>query len=168
MDVAWRETGVARGATGIARRAIGVARRRMAVARRATDCAGERKFVCFSGLVVLSSHFLRAFRAEDTAQDEFEAALREESQTINNRSATTNEQRASLQLTIRDTVRTPAAVPTTLPVLSLDTSVRLQHTIHFVDSATPTKKAKPAGVRGCQIYMKIGARPRRSPRCSTW
>jgi hypothetical protein len=35
----------------------------------------------------------------------------------------------------------------------------LQHTIRFADSGTPTSKAKPAGVRGCEIWMKVGTPP---------
>jgi hypothetical protein len=35
----------------------------------------------------------------------------------------------------------------------------LQQTIRFVDSATPTKKAKPAGVMGVEIWNKVGTTP---------
>jgi hypothetical protein len=31
--------------------------------------------------------------------------------------------------------------------------------IHFADATTPTSKAKPAGVRGCQVWLKIGTTP---------
>ena len=36
---------------------------------------------------------------------------------------------------------------------------RLQQTLRFVDSATPTRKAKPAGVLGAEIWNKIGTTP---------
>jgi hypothetical protein len=36
---------------------------------------------------------------------------------------------------------------------------RLQHTIHFADSTTPTSKAKPAGMRGAQVWLKVGTAP---------
>ena len=32
---------------------------------------------------------------------------------------------------------------------------RLQHTIHFADEATPTSKAKPAGVMGAEVWVKV-------------
>ena len=36
---------------------------------------------------------------------------------------------------------------------------RLQQTLRFVDSATPTRKAKPAGVLGVEIWNKVGTTP---------
>jgi hypothetical protein len=37
-------------------------------------------------------------------------------------------------------------------------SQRLQHTINFTDSATPTRKAKPAGVLGAEKNSAAAAR----------
>jgi hypothetical protein len=65
-------------------------------------------------------------------------------------------ERQALGITVRDTIPTPVEPPTTRPVISVDTSQRLRHTISFADEATPTRKAKPAGVRGAQIWVKIG------------
>ena len=65
-------------------------------------------------------------------------------------------ERQALGITVRDTIATPVEPPTTRPVISVDTSQRLRHTISFADEATPTRKAKPAGVRGAQIWVKIG------------
>ncbi len=52
--------------------------------------------------------------------------------------------------------RTPIPVPETAPEGRIDFSVRLQHKIFFHDSSTPNSKAKPKGVHGCQIWMKLG------------
>ncbi len=65
-------------------------------------------------------------------------------------------ERQALGITVRDTIATPVVAPITRPVVSVDTSQRLQHTIGFADEATPTRKAKPDGVRGAQIWVKIG------------
>ncbi|MCI0359354.1 MAG: hypothetical protein L0211_12820 [Planctomycetaceae bacterium] len=43
--------------------------------------------------------------------------------------------------------------PTTAPVGHVDPP---QHTVHFSDAATATRKAKPVVVRGCEIWMKLG------------
>ena len=59
-------------------------------------------------------------------------------------------------ITVPDTIPTAPGPPTTAPIATVDTSERLQHTIHFRDSTTPNSRAKPAGVRGCEIWMKIG------------
>jgi hypothetical protein len=44
-------------------------------------------------------------------------------------------------------------------VATVDTSQRLQHTISFVDELSPTSKAKPGGVSGCEVWVKIGTAP---------
>ncbi|MFH0982834.1 MAG: hypothetical protein V2A79_15030 [Planctomycetota bacterium] len=44
----------------------------------------------------------------------------------------------------------------------VECSVRLPHTVNFVDELTPMCKAKPAGVLGPEIWVK--ARPRGSCR----
>lgn len=46
----------------------------------------------------------------------------------------------------------------TRPVISVDTSERVQHTIGFADEATPGDTTKPAGVRSPQTWVKIGDR----------
>lgn len=38
----------------------------------------------------------------------------------------------------------------------VNTSQRLRHEIRFVDEATPTSRAKPKGVMGCEIWVKVG------------
>ena len=95
-------------------------------------------------------------QAQTAGRNPYEGALREESQVLQNRGSTTNEQRAGLQITVPDSSPTPVGPPTTPPVGRIDASQRLKHTVHFVDSGTPTSKAKPAGVQGCEIRMKVG------------
>jgi hypothetical protein len=41
----------------------------------------------------------------------------------------------------------------------VDTSQRLRHTITFADETTPNTRAKPDGVRGCEIWSKVGDAP---------
>lgn len=50
-------------------------------------------------------------------------------------------------------------VPTTASTAMVEQTNRLQHTIHFADSTTPTSKAKPAGVRVAQVWVKVGTAP---------
>ena len=68
----------------------------------------------------------------------------------------TDPQREGMGLPVYDTTLTPVPVPLTRPVLQIDTSQRLQHTISFSDEATPESRKKPDGVRSCQIWHKIG------------
>lgn len=69
---------------------------------------------------------------------------------------TSNTERAALGITIRDTTPTAVAAPVSQPVIFINTSNRLQHTIEFRDSLTPLSKAKPQGVSGCEIFRKVG------------
>lgn len=68
-----------------------------------------------------------------------------------------------LGLPVRDTTRTRAPVPTTRPLLVVDTSERLQHKIICRDETTPTRRAKPAGVAQIEVWAKIGAPPPADP-----
>ena len=61
-----------------------------------------------------------------------------------------------MSITVRSTSRAAVAAPTSRPVGTIDTSQRLRHTINFVDELTPTSRAKPDGVQGCEIWMKVG------------
>jgi hypothetical protein len=68
----------------------------------------------------------------------------------------TDAQRNSMKINVRSTTRTPASVPTTEPMATVDTSHRLQHIISYRDTGSSSKK-KPAGVAYCEIWAKVGA-----------
>jgi hypothetical protein len=65
----------------------------------------------------------------------------------------------ALGLHVYDEIRTPAPVPTTRPVLKVDTSQRQRHTVSWSDESTPTSIRKPAGVHGMELWAKIGGDP---------
>lgn len=69
-------------------------------------------------------------------------------------SVLTVEDRNTLNIGDRNAPKTAAPVPTTKPIGQIDTSMRLEHTISFTDQ--DGSAAKPDGVRGCQIWFKIG------------
>lgn len=97
-----------------------------------------------------------ARQAKDDARDAQESLVRPLVARLQTSSTVTDAQRQALQLTVRSTTRTAATAPTSRPVAQVDTSQRLRHTISFVDELTPTSRAKPDGVRGCEIWVKIG------------
>ena len=95
-------------------------------------------------------------QAKDDARKSYEKSLRAfVAQWLANNSKVTNSDRERMGLTVKSGTRTPIPAPTTLPVGTIDFSVRLQHTISYSDEATPRSKAKLAGVHGCEIWMKI-------------
>ncbi len=63
--------------------------------------------------------------------------------------------RERMGLTVRSGSHTPVAVPTSSPMVSIDFSVRLQHNFTSVDDSLPTRRSKPTGVLGCEIWAKI-------------
>ncbi len=65
---------------------------------------------------------------------------------------------AALGLTVRQQPG-PIGPPTTAPICSIECGNRLQQVLRFVDSATPTRRGKPAGVLGVEIWNKVGTTP---------
>jgi len=97
-----------------------------------------------------------AVQAKNDSRSDYEELIRSLANIIQSSPQVTDAQRQSLGLNVRSTTRTAAAAPTSRPVATIDTSHRLRHTINFVDELTPTSRAKPDGVQGCEIWMKVG------------
>lgn len=110
----------------------------------------------FGALLSAQAAAQTATTLKDTKRGLIEALVRTITGQLQKNPAVTDAQRQSLQITVSDGTRTPAAIPTTKPVLKVDTSQRLQHTIAFTDESTPTSRAKPAGVMGCELWVKVG------------
>lgn len=99
----------------------------------------------------------RAARAaKDDARVELVTALRSLAKRIQAFPAVTSADLSQLGLTIKDTTPTAVPAPTSQPVLFVDTSNRLQHSVSFKDSLTPLSNAKPDKVHGCEIYSYSG------------
>jgi len=97
-----------------------------------------------------------ARQTKDAARDNAESAIRELVRKLQASSDVNDTERAALGITVPD--RTPTTALggiTTRPVGMVDTSQRLRHEIRFTDEATPTSRAKPAGVMGCEIWVKV-------------
>jgi len=65
-------------------------------------------------------------------------------------------ERERMGLTVRTNAHTLMPTPTTSPIGWIDFSLYYQHTVHFKDEASP-RRAKPKGVHGCEIWMKLEA-----------
>ena len=102
-------------------------------------------------------------QTKDNNRAAHEAKIREIVVQIQANPNVTDAQRAALGITVPKGTRTPSAIPTTRPVGKVDNSKRLEHTINFYDESTPNSKKKPDGVRGCEIWFKIGGAPPADP-----
>lgn len=99
-----------------------------------------------------------ARQAKDASRDTLESAIRKLVRRLQASTAVDDAERAALGITVSDPVRTmDAAGIGSRPVGVVDTSQRLRHEIRFTDEATPTRRAKPAGVMGCEIWVKVAA-----------
>ena len=96
-------------------------------------------------------------KEKDNARAIYEKALRKFiAKWLANNDKVSDAERTRMGLTVKSSTRTSVAVPSTTPVATIDFSVLLQHTIAFVDSNTPTSKAKPDGVIGTEVWCKVG------------
>mgnify|MGYP000129582329 FL=1 len=96
---------------------------------------------------------------KDNRHGTYETVLRRLGMRLQESSAVSDAELAALNLTIRDTDRTPIADPTSRPVGDPDTSQRLRIGLTWTDEATPTSRAKPFGVVGCNVFMKLDGPP---------
>ena len=97
-----------------------------------------------------------AVQAKNDCRSGYEELIRSFVGIIQSSPTVTDAQRQALGITVRATTRTATGAPTSRPVATIDTSQRLRHTINFSDEMTPTSRAKPDGVQGCEIWMKVG------------
>ncbi len=105
-----------------------------------------------------------ARQAKDASRDTLESAIRQLVRQLQASADVDDAERAALGITVPDTIRTTAAGGIdTRPIGSVDTSQRLRHEIRFVDEATPTSRAKPQGVMGCEIWVKVAAQSEAPP-----
>ena len=105
-----------------------------------------------------------AREAKDHARDAFQDTIRPLVRRLQASPDVDDAERAAMGITVPDREGAPEGPPKSRPVVTVDTSQRLQHTIAFADEATPTRKAKPAGVLGAEIWVKIGDPPPTDPK----
>ena len=99
-----------------------------------------------------------ARQAKDDSRATFEGVIRALVGRLQVSSSVDDTERAAMGITVRDTTPTsPTGGISTRPVGVVDTSQRLRHEIRFTDEATPTSRAKPAGIMGCEIWVKVAA-----------
>ena len=104
-----------------------------------------------------------ATEAKQRARVELKSMIRPLVRRLQAESQVDDGERAAMGITVPDRVATPAGPPVTRPVVRVDSGQRLRHTIHFADEATPTRRAKPPGVMGAEIWVKLGDPPPDGP-----
>jgi len=87
----------------------------------------------------------------------YDRVIRELVRRIQASKSVTDAQRAALHITVRDSEPTPVGVPKTRPLVVVDFSERLRHTLRWFDESTPTRRARPRGVMGVEVWVKVAA-----------
>ena len=101
--------------------------------------------------------------AKDSAKAAMLVTLRRYAQFIKLNNGVTNEEKTALGLKIDDTTHTPIPAPTTQPICTIVGTTPLQHTLRFADASTPSKRAKPHGALGLELYYLLGPTPAVTP-----
>ncbi|WP_017714874.1 hypothetical protein [Kamptonema formosum] len=120
-------------------------------------------------LSAYNNHIAAQAAAESACQNKedtrkaYQEALRRLVKQLQASPEVTDAQRMALGITVREASKRAVGVPVARPLARVDASDRLQHTIHFVGEDTPTRRAKPAGVMGCELWVKIGGAPPADP-----
>ena len=99
-----------------------------------------------------------AKQTKDEARAAYVAAIRPLVRRLQASAVVSDAEKASLGITVAQTPG-PIGPPTTAPICTIECGNRLQQVLRFVDSATPTRKAKPAGALGVEIWNKVGTTP---------
>ena len=96
---------------------------------------------------------------KDAAKRELERQIRPVTAFVQSYPKTTDADRATIGITVKDTNATPTPAPASRPLLLIDSGNRLTHRLRLVDESTPTRAARPRGTLGAEVYVAlVGAR----------
>ncbi len=113
----------------------------------------------YSAHVAVQAAAQSARQTKDDNRASLEALIRALVRRLQASPDVSDPERQQLGITVSDQERSAVGPPTTRPVATIDAGQRLRHTIEFSDENTPTRKAKPAGVMGAEIWVKIDGPP---------
>jgi hypothetical protein len=102
------------------------------------------------------SDFHSATQTKDSAGEAYVKAIRGLVKMLDAKPSFTPAHRTAMGLPALDTLRTPVPAPTTRPVGRIESAAPHSLVLHFVDETTPTRRAKPDGVQGCQVWSFVG------------
>lgn len=112
----------------------------------------------FTAHVAAKAAAQAAKQAKDDARHTLTAAIRPLVRRLQASTAVSDAEKASLGITVA-AGGGPIGPPTTRPIVSISMGQRLQHTLSFADETTPTRRAKPHGVLGVEVWAKVGTTP---------
>lgn len=107
----------------------------------------------YSAAINPSTRTPTSVQAKNIAKATANATARPYAQRIANNAGVSSSNKIALGLNPRTNPPTPVTAPTTFPVLSVQSAIPLAHILRFRDNlASPSVKAKPAGVVALELY----------------
>jgi hypothetical protein len=101
----------------------------------------------------------RATIDKNTARAQLTAEIRMLARRVQSTPSVTAGQKLSLGITVPDHTRSPAAVPTTRPLLTVIGLTSRNLKFRMVDESTPLKRAKLPGIDSAEVYSFVGTTP---------
>lgn len=99
---------------------------------------------------------------KDAAKRALEAAIRPVTAFVQSYPKTTDADRATIGISVKDTGGTPTPPPTSRPLLLVDAGDRLTHRLRILDDADDhgsesraTRKRRPRGTLGAEVYLAL-------------
>lgn len=96
-----------------------------------------------------------ARQSKDQAKRALEGQIRPVTAFVQGYPKTTDADRATIGITIRDVGGAPAPAPASRPLLLVESGSRLTHRLRLVDESTPTRAARPPGTLGAEVYVAL-------------
>lgn len=103
-----------------------------------------------------------ARQTKDAARAGLERQIRPVSAFIQSYFSTTDAERATIGITVRDAAGRRAVAPTSRPLLIVSAAARLTHELRLVDEDSPTRRARPRGAERAELFVALtpaGAAP---------
>ncbi|MFO0858381.1 MAG: hypothetical protein U0640_13615 [Phycisphaerales bacterium] len=100
--------------------------------------------------------------AKDVARAALEKEVRPITNFVQGYTKTTDADRATIGITVRDTSKTPSPTPTSAPVVQVESGQRLTHRIRFIDGGAgghgahaARRGGKPPGTIGAEVWLAL-------------
>jgi hypothetical protein len=93
--------------------------------------------------------------AKDSARAALEAQVRPVARFVQGFPNTTDADRANIGITVRDPSRSAVPPPTSAPAVRVENGLRLTHRVRFTDTASPTRRGKPPGTLGAEVWLAL-------------
>ncbi len=94
-----------------------------------------------------------ARQAKDAARAALEREVRPITNFVQSFPKTSNADRATIGITVRDTSPSPVAAPTSKPLIIIESAARYTHQLRLVDESTPTRRARPRGAERAEVFV---------------